>query len=549
VSNKPVNTLHKETYHEVFVPFPDVYELGGPEAFRHLERRQKRLSKNSNNSVNRTITDLNNGSDRNLIVIPFSFINTLSEMENQQYSMSAADALKYVKNCREGKSIKSSTEGFSLYNVSQGLDLLVIDTPEFCNPNFKMSELDKYLKNYANFNALKIITNDSKNHIKYSGMGLKVEDPEFLQVNEDIVHEGIIMGNEELLEKLLSSESSAISLDSAESILDRELYRNQFIRFRSSAGRDLFARVTGEFEWNKAHTRILDVKDPVLKLLHKQEYDKKLRIGRVSDNSILGITPRDMEQYIALQYGLINDEVSVFCLCGKAGSGKTLLTYAAAIDSVLIYEPLTSEKREVPKDKGLFRQITLLKPPEILGGSRRDPGALPGSLLDKLTPHLRPYSDAHHETTMKGFLFDEMFRHPVYTNRYGPPRTKDVSEKRISGLGGMAKLPHVEVIDLVYSGFIGGASIRDTYIVLDEAQDFTPYEMKTIVERMAEGSKLIICGDPAQTRNPKCNVKMNGLTFAIKNYLPKHYSGLVYLNRNYRHQASEDADSMSAYNR
>jgi PhoH-like ATPase len=83
---------------------------------------------------------------------------------------------------------------------------------------------------------------------------------------------------------------------------------------------------------------------------------------------------------------------------------------------------------------------------------------------------------------------------------------------------------------------------------IDEAEDLTPYEMKTIIERMGVSSKLIISGDPAQTRNPYCSRKYNGFTFAIKHYLPKPYSMLVKLNTNYRHQMSEDAEDMHVQN-
>ena len=520
------STFRKKKYHAVYLPFPDVYDQGGPEAFNNLERK--------------------NSSERNLIVLPFDFIETLYRLETVELSMGARDAQIYIKDSKDKKLDFNFKEGSTLYRAREGLDLLILDDATFSKPNFSITELKRYIDEFVSFNEFKIITNDARHHIKYSGRGMDVEDPGFLQVNESIVHEGIILGNDKLQAKLFSSDSRSLDLGLVMELLDKELYMNQFVKFSGAKGTK-YARVTGKLDWNVNKTRIIGVDKPELKLLNDREYDRLLKpcVNNSNALKILGVGPRDMEQYLALQYGLFNKDISLFFLCGKAGSGKTLLTYATAVDSVLLYD---QNQREVRAQSGIsnkfYRQITLLKPPEILGGSRRDPGALPGTLLDKLKPHLRPYIDAHRETIMKDFPFNEMFKHPKYENDYGSPRNKEISSKSING----GKLPDMEVIDLIYSGFIGGASIRDTFIVIDEAQDFTPYEMKTIIERIAEGSKIIICGDAMQTRNPKCTPKVNGLTFAIKHFLPKHYSGLVYLNKNYRDQASEDSDSMRAYN-
>jgi PhoH-like ATPase len=84
--------------------------------------------------------------------------------------------------------------------------------------------------------------------------------------------------------------------------------------------------------------------------------------------------------------------------------------------------------------------------------------------------------------------------------------------------------------------------------VIDEAQDYTPYEMKTLIERLALGSKMIVLGDPKQTRNPNCSVKKNGLTYAIKYFLARPYSALIGLTKNYRSQVSEDSEDMTVYN-
>ncbi len=84
-------------------------------------------------------------------------------------------------------------------------------------------------------------------------------------------------------------------------------------------------------------------------------------------------------------------------------------------------------------------------------------------------------------------------------------------------------------------------------MLIDEAQNFTPYEIKTILSRLGEGCKAIIMGDPDQTDNPSCSREINGLTHSINHYLGKPYSCLVKLSHNYRSQVSMDADAWKTY--
>ena len=102
-------------------------------------------------------------------------------------------------------------------------------------------------------------------------------------------------------------------------------------------------------------------------------------------------------------------------------------------------------------------------------------------------------------------------------------------------------------IFLEQSGYLRGRSFSNTCIILDETQNFTPYEVKTIIERAGEGCKVILMGDPMQRDNPDCSRKINGLTHGIYNYLSKPYSSLVKLTRNYRSVMSRDASDWKVY--
>ena len=275
-----------------------------------------------------------------------------------------------------------------------------------------------------------------------------------------------------------------------------------------------------------------------------------MSVGNHNRDEILGISPRDMEQYLAMQYGLLNNDVSLFFLTGAQGSGKTLLSYVCAVDQILWYEKDMRSKRlqtDGSKSKsGSYKNIILLKPNEIMGGKRRDIGALPGSLYSKIKPHLGPYLDGHRESILhEYFPFEEMLRHPRFPNDFGDKR-RDCGNVKINN---EARLPaDFEAIEMTYSGFMRGRSFTNTLILVDEAQNFSPYEVKTILERMGEGCKGIIMGDPLQVDNPYCSREINGMTHAISHYLSKPYSALINLTRNYRSQVSADAQEWRVFN-
>lgn len=520
-------------YHEIFVPFKDVYKLGGAEIFKQFERNKK--------------------NQKNLVVIPIDFIDSLDNPQ-ENYMGGAEDVLKFLKKTNKEKI--RSTNGITTYKVLQGLDIAIIDdnTQKNCpevyyyddNNGVSMSKLEEKITSQWNIKEKPIfITNNAKTHIKLGGYGIHIEDPYFLQVNEDIVNEGIIIGNEELQSELYSQEG-LISLENAMDILERDLFVNQFIRFMGHKDYE-YAKVSADFIKNSSG-EIIDKKNGLVELLSPQEHSKKLRIGNHYMNEILGIQPRDMEQYLAFQYGLLNPDVSLFVLCGSQGSGKTLLSYVAAIDQVLWYEKSIRKLRntgEIGKG-GVFKQMILLKPNEIMGGKRRDVGFLPGSLYEKLKPHLAPYIDAHRESSLNDlFPFEEMLKHPKFTNDFGAPREDCINNIKINQYGRPPS--NIEMIEMTYSGYMRGRSFRDSLVLIDEAQNLTPYEVKTIIQRLGEGCKGIIMGDPAQVDNPFCSREINGLTHAIQHYIHRDYSALVNLTRNYRSQMSKDATSWKAF--
>lgn len=510
-----------EKYHNIFVPLTDIYCIAGSELFSCLEREENHK--------------------KNLVVLPFSFIEKLDEIKFKNFG--AMETLEKIKNYTN-ESVTINEENMYIVKALGGLDIAFFKSDK----NSEVEEIcalnDFFREKYNQ--QLTIITKEPKEHLLLKARGLCVEDPKFLKVGEEIVEEGIIFGNNELLSEIYSN-NNQLSLEKAIEIMERPLYHNQIIKFLTDKNY-IYAMVTGDIVKNPSGSKIIGVEKSRVSFLKPDEYNKILRIREHKMESIFGISPRDMEQYIALQYGLLNPDVSVVFICGGHGSGKTLLSYVSAIDLVLWYDKYHRVKRGISETKnGFFKKIILLKSNDIVGGSRRDIGWLPGDLYSKIRPFLGSYIDAHNKSTLGSIMpFEEMFKHPKFDNGFGEPRKKEITSTKINNC---AYLPSdCEVIELTYSGYMRGRSLEDTLLIIDEAPNFTPFEIKTIFQRLGEGSKCILLGDTSQIDNPFCSPDFNGFTHAIKYYLDKPYSILVKLTRNYRSQISQDSDDWKTFN-
>lgn len=193
-------------------------------------------------------------------------------------------------------------------------------------------------------------------------------------------------------------------------------------------------------------------------------------LARVEKRSAYGITPRNAEQSFALR-ALMDESIQLVTLIGKAGTGKTLLALAAAL-----------ERRR------LYRQIFLARP--IVPLSNRDIGFLPGDIKSKLDPYMQP-------------LFDNL---GVIRNQYA---SEDQANRKIQELLDTDKLL---ITPLAY---IRGRSLQKVYFIVDEAQNLTPHEVKTIITRAGEGTKIVFTGDINQIDHPYLDKLSNGLSYLV----------------------------------
>ncbi|MCA9081519.1 MAG: PhoH family protein, partial [Planctomycetaceae bacterium] len=222
-----------------------------------------------------------------------------------------------------------------------------------------------------------------------------------------------------------------------------------------------------------------------------------LLLSRVSKPSAFGITARNAEQSFALA-ALLDESIPLVTLTGKAGSGKTLLALAAGL-----------EQRQK------FRQILLSRPTVPL--SNRDLGFLPGDISAKLDPYMQP-------------LFDNL---SVIKQENSGEKAQRVQE-----------LLEEEKLKITPLAYIRGRSLQRVFFIVDEAQNLTPHEIKTIITRAGEGTKLIFTGDIRQIDHPYLDTLSNGLTYLINRMVGQAVFAHIALEKSERSPLAELASDL-----
>ena len=212
-----------------------------------------------------------------------------------------------------------------------------------------------------------------------------------------------------------------------------------------------------------------------------------------------GIDPRNAEQSFAFEV-LTDPNIKLVALTGKAGTGKTLLALAAALSQMNDY-----------------KQILLARP--IVALSNKDIGFLPGDAKEKVAPYMQP-------------LFDNL---NVIKRQFASNSTE------VKRLEDMQKSEQLVIEALA---FIRGRSLSETYCIIDEAQNLTPHEIKTIITRAGEGTKMVFTGDIQQIDQPYLDSQSNGLVYMIDRMKDQNLFAHVNLLKGERSQLSELASNL-----
>jgi len=294
-------------------------------------------------------------------------------------------------------------------------------------------------------------------------------------------------------------ESDKVSLDELYSGTAEILLPRDDVDLFYSQG---FLPIEEEFLANQCLT-LMDAANPSHTALAR--YNRPLRqavpLLRAPKDGLWGIHPRNREQQFAFDM-LLNEDIQLVTLVGKAGTGKTLLAIAAGL-----YKSA---------DEGQYSRLLVSRPIFPLG---RDLGYLPGDIEEKLSPWMQP-------------IFDnvELLLGSV-----------EEGSKRKRGYKELVDLGLLEIEPLTY---IRGRSIPKQYMIVDEAQNLTPHEIKTIITRAGEGTKIVLTGDPYQIDNPYIDSSSNGLTYVVDKFKAEDIAGHVTLDKGERSCLAELAANL-----
>lgn len=240
---------------------------------------------------------------------------------------------------------------------------------------------------------------------------------------------------------------------------------------------------------------LIDDSNPKRSVLSKADATGKRLIPIIdAREGVWGIKPKNREQHFALD-ALLDDRVKLVTLMGKAGTGKTLMAMAAGLKKTVV-------DRE-------FRRLVVARPTISMG---KELGFLPGSLEEKLNPWMQPIHDALE-------LLSDL--------NMGQDSRRSTDLMR-SGM-----------IVVEALSYIRGRSIANQFMVIDEAQNLTPLEVKTIITRVGHGTKIVFTGDPYQIDNPYVDSASNGFNYIVSKFQGQPIAAHVELQRGERSELAE----------
>jgi PhoH-like ATPase len=223
-------------------------------------------------------------------------------------------------------------------------------------------------------------------------------------------------------------------------------------------------------------------------------------IKHITKISASGIKPRNVEQMFAL-HALLNENIRLVTVSGKAGTGKTLLALAAALEQ-----------------RDNYKQVFLSRP--VVALSNKDLGFLPGSVEEKINPYMQPLYDN------LGVIQDRMIE------------SKERRGKKLE------KTLDAEKLVIAPLAYIRGRSLVDTYFIIDEAQNLTPHEVKTIITRAGENTKMVFTGDIFQIDHPYLDMYSNGLSYLIDKMQGQRLYTHIFLDKGERSELAELASDL-----
>jgi PhoH-like ATPase len=316
-----------------------------------------------------------------------------------------------------------------------------------------------------------LVTKDVNLRIKADALGLTAEDYESDKVSIEELFDGVA------------------KLEVGADVVDR-FYSQGWLELPERLVPNQFVTLTERD--NSSHSAI-----------GRYDYRSKrmLPLRGIDKEGVWSLFPRNREQSFALD-ALLDDDIKIVTLVGKAGTGKTLLAIAAGLQKTA--------------EENVYNRLLVSRPVFPMG---RDLGFLPGDIEEKLSPWMQP-------------IFDNV---ELLLSGHEGERRHSKGYKELMAMG---------ILEIEPLTYIRGRSIPNQYMIVDEAQNLTPHEIKTIVTRAGEGTKIVLTGDPYQIDNPYVDSESNGLTYVVERLKDQTISGHISMMKGERSELAELAANL-----
>lgn len=405
----------------------------------------------------------------NDIIIPLKVLEEVDKHKNRQDAVghSARNFIKILDGLRESGSLR---EGVRIQKGRGILKVCAFEAGEFPTTDLDLAVPDHVIIATA-FGVAKtntdkkvvMVSRDINMRVICDSLGLQSESYDANQVISDSseLYSGVteLVVDDEFIERLYQGEQ--LYLEDKQS---DKLYSNQFLTLISNKNVN---------------------KTALARFISKDLPIKKLREFKGKNNAVFGVESRNREQSYAMDL-LLDPNIPIVTLVGKAGSGKTLSAIAAGLAQLM------EDQR--------YTRLIVSRPVQPLG---RDIGYLPGTLEEKMSPWLTPIQD-----NLQFLLGNDKVTLEQYMER--------------------------GIIEIEALTYIRGRSIAKAFMVIDEAQNLSTHELKTIVTRVGEGTKIVLTGDIEQIDNVYVNDTSNGLAYAVEKFKDSVLAGHVTLTKGER---------------
>jgi len=423
------------------------------------------------------------------VVIPFVVIEELDKIKNRFDEVGRA-ARQVSRNLDDLRGLGNLCDGVEIQRTKSSLRILAIkkDVVRSLSDEFDVNNADNIIiatamSEMMNGSDVTLITRDINVRIKCDSLGIKSEDYVKLHQAEslDDLYRGVAVFDNvpiELIDYFYENDK----LELPQSISNgKKLFPNQIVVLKN------------------VH------EDKTVKSALAKYKNDSCVVPLVKRDHAFGLKPRNKEQIFAFDL-LFDDKIKLLTLIGPSGTGKTTLAIAAALEQL---------KGVGDASEARYEKLIVTRPIQAVG---KDLGFLPGTLEEKMDPWISPIKDS------LSFLMSGK-----KSNKRRPVQQDSEKKPKLSDDYYLSMLQEKGIIEIEAIAYMRGRSIPNSFIIIDESQNLTAHELKTIITRAGEGTKIVLTGDIEQIDNHHVDTFTNGLTYAIEQFKEYAIAGHVTL--------------------